>query len=192
MLRNIITFERDALNSAQKARDFPTYLNNVLALTYPEYFQFTRKGELALILSANHSKYADVCAALGYNYKHLNSSSELSPQQFDGNVLDRLYSDSQHPLWMILKSIKPVDATFTATQKVLAYVEVAEAIKAKKIGATNKYHTAYQVAQAAIAVAGTHPECKEMVRTFFGPQSVLGQWIISKTKEQDQYIASSI
>ncbi|MDR3503710.1 MAG: hypothetical protein P4L79_14120 [Legionella sp.] len=186
MLRNIITFERDALNSSQKTRDFPIYLNNILALTYPEYFQFTRKGELALILSANHSKYADVCAALGYNYRHLNASSELIPQRFDANALNRLYQDSQHPLWVILKSIKPIDETFTATQKIQAYAEVAEAIKSKKIGPTNKYHTAYQVAQAAIAVAESHPECKEMVRTIFGPQSELGQWIISKTKERDQ------
>jgi biotin-(acetyl-CoA carboxylase) ligase len=186
MLRNIITFERDALNSSQKTRDFPIYLNKVLELTFPEYFQLTRKGELALILSATHSKYADVCAALGYNYKHLNASSELIPQRFDANALNRLYQDSQHPLWIILKSIKPIDETFTATQKIQAYAEVAEAIKSKKIGATNKYHTAYQVAQAAIAVAESHPECKEMVRTIFGLQSELGQWIISKTKEQDQ------
>ncbi len=169
-----------------RVKDFPAYLEAVLVKCYPESFGLNAKEELLIKAGANAADYINIHNALGIPIIGETDKIQLNPAQFDAATLDELYNSDQNALWLVLKSTKPIDANFTAENKVKAYIELAQAYKAQKIGDTEKYSGAYHMAQAALEVAKNNPECQELVHNAFGPKSELGQWIISKHAKQEQ------
>lgn len=192
MLRNILDLNMNTpLQKENLATTmfFTEYLKTALVKAYPQMFRLDIKGNVDIILPASDSAYANIHKALGYDLHklHLTGSATLKidPEKFDAQTLDTLYQESQNPLWLVLKSTKPISQNFTAEQKIQAYVELAQAFKNKQIGTTGKYLAAYNIAQAALAVAQAHPQQSTKFTEEFGPESTLGKWIISKAKTKD-------
>ncbi|KTD63746.1 hypothetical protein Lsan_1179 [Legionella santicrucis] len=175
-----------AKSDEARVKDFPAYLEAVLVKCYPETFALNAREELLIKAGANATNYINIHNALDVPIIGETNKIKLNPAQFDAAMLDELYNSEQNALWLVLKSTKPIDANFTAENKVKTYIELAQAYKAQKIGDTEKYLGAYNMAQAALAIAQEHPECQELVHNAFGPKSELGQWIISKHSKQDQ------
>lgn len=192
MLRNILYININSpLQKENQATTtfFAEYLKTALAKAYPQIVRLDIRGGVDITVPANDAAYADIHKALGYDLQKLSLTGTaalmIDPAKFDAQTLDKLYTDSENPLWLVLKSTKPISQTFTAEQKIQAYVELAQAFKDKKIGATGKYVAAYNLAQAALAVAQEHPELSTKFIAEFGPASTLGKWIIGKTKSKD-------
>lgn len=192
MLRNILSININTpLQKENQATTtfFAEYLKTALAKTYPQIFNLNIQGGIDVTLPSNNSNYANIHKALGYDLQKLSltgaATLAIDPAKFDAQTLDNLYQKDPNPLWLVLKSTKPISSNFTAEQKIQAYVELAHAFKDKKIGATGKYLAAYNLAQAALAVAQEHPEQNTKFTAEFGPESTLGKWIIGKTKTKD-------
>jgi len=54
---------------------------------------------------------------------------QIEIERFNQENLKELYMETQNPLWLILRIIKPIDETFTLEQKIEAYYDVIEQIK---------------------------------------------------------------
>ncbi|MGC1183288.1 hypothetical protein [Legionella sp.] len=187
MLRNILGLNINT--SLQTTSFFSEYLKTALTKTYPEMFQLNIKGEVDIILPTSNVAYTDIHKALGYE---LNTTLTLEPSRFDAQILDKLYQKTENPLWIVLKSTKPVNENFSAEQKIHAYKEIAQAFKDKKIGNTGKYLAAYNLTQSAKAVAQEHPESIPAFNEAFGYESTLGKWVIEKAKNKDTVISNLI
>jgi hypothetical protein len=114
--------------------------------------------------------------------KKIVEKTVLNPEDFNTQALEDLYIKDKNPVWLILKSIKPVDEFFTAEQKIRAFAQVALALKNNELGPKDKSKQAYELAKAAMKVAEKHPEGVTVFAAQFGPESELGSWIIKKTK----------
>jgi hypothetical protein len=172
-----------------RIKDLSAYLEEIAVRCYPQTFTFNSKGELSVKAGINRERYLDIYKAIGFDVmdrETLSQKINLSPARFDAKALDKLYKADHNPLWLVLKSTKPVDKHFTAQDKVKAYIELAQAYKDEKIGEKEKYLGAYNAAQAALAVAEKDPACQKLVHEAFGSKSELGQWIISKHSKEDQ------
>ncbi|HBD7102423.1 TPA: hypothetical protein ACT96X_001646 [Legionella pneumophila] len=170
-----------------RVKDFPSYLETILVQCYPEIFALNPKEKFSIKASSNAERYINIHKAIGADIMGEEVHEiKLNPAQFNAARLDELYKLDHNPLWLVLKSTKPIDSNFTAEDKVKAYIELAQSYKAQKIGETKKYSGAYNMAQAAFAIAQKNPECQKLVDDAFGPKSELGQWIISKHSKQDQ------
>ncbi|WP_244940862.1 hypothetical protein [Legionella sainthelensi] len=188
-LREILNLNLNAPNTntgEARVKDFSAYLEAVLVQCYPDTFALNSKEELIIKGGVDNDRTKNIHKAVGSGLDEESSQIKLDPAQFDAKTLDELYKADKNALWLVLKSVKPIDENFTAQDKVQAYIELAQAYKAQKIGATDKYLGAYNMAQAAIEIAQKHPECQKLVHDAFGPKSELGQWIISKHSKKDQ------
>lgn len=170
-------------NSLIEVGRFPAYLQESLLLAYPETFKRTANGEFVAV----EEKAAPIYVALGLDAQK--TGATLEPSNFNGKELDNLYRKDQNPLWLVLKSTKPIDEHFSAEEKIQTYVALAKAYKNQEIGKKNKYQGAYKMLAAALAVSDqeTNEANKEHLSAYivntFNANSELGAWINSKVKK---------
>ena len=156
--------------------DFPDgYIKEILVKVYPNLFGYDGKKDLKI--GGTSGQYINTSAALGMNLSELNSKFTFNPQKFDANKLDELYKEDNNPLWLVLKSTKPIDKDCTADQKIQVYIDLANLFEEKLIGAKNKFSSLINLAKAAFAVANMHPELISKVIESFGPNSKHGEWL---------------
>ena len=192
-----MTPQLDLVNRVE-ADYFDIYLKKSLALAYPEQFEFeagcftfNTTGEL--VQERQPDRYVDIVKALGIDCGA--DQWTFDAKRFDVETLDGLFLNDGNPLWLVLKSTIPVGDEFTSTQKIQAYIDVAEQYAHKKIGKTDKYLGAYEMAKAAYAVAAEFPteENINLAKAAFEPHRLmvgntskeqqdrnLGDWIRSK------------
>ena len=190
-LREILNINLNTpiVRSDEDQESFSPFLQEILVKLYPEIFAHNSKGEISVKAGGNSDRFINIYTALGSNVIAQGTLSEkvkLNPKQFDARTLDKLYKSDHNILWLVLKSTKPVGPNFTAEDKIKAYIELAHAYKDEKIGEKNKFEGAYNMAQAAIAMAEKNSGCQKLVHEAFGPKSELGQWIISKHPKKDK------
>ncbi|MDR3442614.1 MAG: hypothetical protein P4L65_06310 [Legionella sp.] len=184
-LRKILSINMNtplAVKGDSEVKDFDSYLQTVLLNAYPNLFKLDpHKNEFSI--SAG-DKYTEIHKALGIDMRGKDKIT-LDPVKFDAQSLDMLYKSDENPLWIALKSTKPVDAQFTAVEKIKSYEEIALEFQNKKIGDTQKSEGAYQVAKAAKAIATEYGEV-EAFKSAFAPDKKdgLGEWMVSKGKKQ--------
>ena len=197
ILRKILAMNMNTSlqEKSHAAHAFPYYLKTVLPLMYDKSFELDAKGGLRITVPISDPTYKDIHFALGISMTNTKAVI-LDPAKFDAEALDVLYRTTQNPLWIVLKSTKPIDATFTASQKMHAYIDVAQAFHDKKIGDVDKYKGAYNVALTAVQIAREHPEANakkavSAVSAAFEPNRNskapnMGQWIANKTKSLEE------
>lgn len=181
---------------------FDAYLKNMLARAYPKDFSIERSLfsiNPAGPLFKDKTKSQMVFDALGIvDPKNI----VFNVDQFDPKKLDELFKLDKNPLWLVLKSTIPVSERFTPREKISTYIELAQAFYHKKIGETEKYLGAFEMAKAAYAVELTDPEVIKLRDEAFQPlfsdvhyrrlaeEGKLGDWIVMKhelhAKPQDR------
>ena len=184
-LRKILSINMNtplAVQGDSEVKDFGPYLQTVLLKAYPNLFKLDpHKNEFSI--SAG-DKYIEIHKALGIDMRGKDKIT-LDPAKFDAQSLDMLYKSDENPLWIALKSTKPVDAQFTAVEKIKSYEEIALEFQNKKIGDTQKSEGAYQVAKAAKAIATESGEIEAFKLAFASDKKDgLGEWMVSKGKKQ--------
>ena len=180
---------------SNRAIFFDVYLKHMLAQAYPKdfsmggtLFELHLKGPLC----KGNKKYQMVLDALGIvDVKGI----VFNPDQFNPNKLDDLYKLDKNPLWLVLKSTMPIGPNFTDAQKISAYIDLAQAFFHKKLGATEKYLGAYDMAKAAYAIETTDPSIIQRRDAAFQPlrsekhykklgeEGHFGNWIVMKHQE---------
>lgn len=194
MLRKILAMNMNTSlqEKSHASKAFPDYLKTALPLMYDKSFELDAKGGIRITVPISDPTYRDIHFALGISMTNTKAVI-LDPSKFDAKYLDALYSATQNPLWIVLKSTKPIDATFTASQKMQAYIDVAQAFHDKRIGDVDKYKGAYNVALTAVQIAREHPDAdaKKAVSAAFEPNGNskapnIGQWIVDKTQTKAQ------
>lgn len=169
--------------------DFPDgYLKAMLVKAYPDMFYLDAKQDLMVKnVRDQFDRFTNVQTALGINTNIPGAKFTFDPQNFDVIKLNELYAADKNPLWVVLKSTKPVvDDHFSALQKVEAYIELAKLLEEKAIGKGHRYQGALNLAKAAFAIAKQHPETISMVNGAFGSKSKLGEKIIDKHESREQ------
>lgn len=177
---------------------FDAYLKQLLVEAYPKDFSMNR----ALFsmnpegpLFKNEAKRQMVLDALGIiDVKNI----LFNPEQFDPIQLSELYKLDKNPLWLVLKSTIPVGPNFSPAEKISVYIELAKAFYDKKIGPTEKYLGALEMAKAAYAVETSDPKDIKRRNEAFQPllselsdkevrklaeKGQLGDWIVMKHEQ---------
>ena len=174
-------------NEQSGVADPSAHLSAVLIQAYPELFQLDAKGGIKVV-ARDPSIYTYIHQAIGVNLFTLDSKEviTLDPAKFDAEMLDKLHENQPNPLWLVLKSTKPVDETFTAAQKIKAYAELTVVFKKAK-----DHVTAYKLAQAALAVVQKNPESRAVFTTEFGADGILGKWLIGKAKKEEKQLVTN-
>jgi len=183
MLRTMLAINKNT--SLQKEVNievnyFNSYLKSMLVNTYPNQFSVNVRGEIVI----EPKNYGEIHAAFGVNM--LDPEFTIDPAKFNGDALDVLYKKDPNPLWMALKSSIPAIDDASAKHKIGAYIQLATLLKDGAIGEKGKYLAALNLAKAAFEVAKTYPKAMPGVVEAFGPDSVLGKWIIGKHKDEEQ------
>ncbi|WP_131739674.1 RhoGEF domain-containing protein [Legionella adelaidensis] len=161
------------------------YIEHMLANAYPETFYHDQSGKFQ-VKAHSPEQYLNVYKALsGTSQLQKLKDFSLDPKNFDAKSLDALYKEDKNPVWLVLKSTKPVSEDFTAAEKIRAYEQVAEEFKKGAIVDTGKYLGVESMAKAAVAVANAHPEVKKQVEETFGEHSELGQYVLDKYIEHN-------
>lgn len=119
------------------------YMQTLLTKFYPEKFS----SEAGLFTIEDES----IKSALGFDDALTNR--RLNPSNFNTNNLTALYNQSKNPVWVVLKSMKPIDAGFPLTDKIGTYQELVALILDGKLGEENKYALAKDVLDAAESLA---------------------------------------
>lgn len=190
------------LNSPlQKSSQKEYYIQSALIDASPEVFFTDTQGQLMIKASVH---FADYNKAMGINLQQ--KKYKIDASRFDAQTLDELYQKDNNVLWLVLKSMKPIDKTFTAQQKIEAYIQVAGAFYDAKLGDKNKFKGALAVAQTAIAVAKEHPEVVEQVNNAFTVQHAekkgdldkkrsgnqFAEWIIGKHEKEEKSVIQQL
>ncbi len=187
MLRQILRLNINTPTQSltlENSEDFPHYLKKLLPKIHPTVFTLTAKGELSVSARGQtEAVYVNTLKAIGASLQ----SISLDPKTFDADALDSLYAD-KNLLWLVLKSTKPIDETFTPKQKIQTFISLAVAFKEEQLGGKGKSNEAYHLAKQAIALVKKYPELREMVNENFGPTSTIGKWIIDKQKDSEKDI----
>jgi len=177
---------------------FDAYLKQLLVKAYPKDFSMNRalfSMNLEGPLFEDESKRQMVLGALGI----IDVKSILfNPEQFDPNQLNELFKLDKNPLWLVLKSTIPVGPNFSAAEKISTYIELAKAFYDKRIGPTEKYLGALEMAKAAYAIETTDPQDIQRRDEAFQPllsalpdkevrklaeEGRLGDWIVMKHQQ---------
>jgi hypothetical protein len=157
--------------------DLQVYAKAILPQAYPQIFKTNQQGGLS-VLNENKNQVERISKAL------MLKEPELDPKNFDAKELDKLYAKDKNPLWLVLKTKKPVDEQqFTAKQKINALKELAQAFKNNKIDKIDNHLHAYELAKQALEVVKQHPKANAQFTKAFGPKSSLGKWILAETSD---------
>ena len=171
MMRRII--ETDILATSQKnnpdfALPYSIYLMHALPLAAPAFFAEGTSNKFAPVSS-------EIASALGYN----SNNGMLYPGQFNAEELDKRYNSTKppHPIWLILKSLKPIGNDFSPEQKLDTYFKLADAYISKNLGEHDKAKEIDRIIKAAYALANQYPQYGEKVLLNF----VTARSIVKKT-----------
>ncbi|GGI77363.1 hypothetical protein [Legionella impletisoli] len=182
MLQKILELNLNSPNQRVNGiatKHFDVYLKTILSTVYRDQFSLPEHSEE---LEVNSENKILIYEALGItNFSE--PIDRIEPSLFKPESLDKLYTKNKNPLWLVLKSTKPIDETFSAEDKIKTLQQLAEVYKAGKMGKTEKYLGAYELAKTAYAIAEQYPEAIALAKESFGPQSPLGTWIIKKHEE---------
>lgn len=194
-LRNILQLNfNNPLNKVPEkmSESVEYYMSAILTEAYPNLF-YLQNGQFEIQPSSNSVL---INQAFGIEIR-LDGSAPVKELKFDfstlnKNALDALYKNDANPLWLVLKSTKPINEDFSASEKIAVYAELAQAFKDSKIGDTEKYLQAANLAQNAFAIALEHEECREQVNRTFGSASPLGTWMLEKYEEHKVALAERV
>ncbi|MCH9756730.1 MAG: hypothetical protein K0U37_06050 [Gammaproteobacteria bacterium] len=148
--------QTDRKTKKDEVKDINTYLKTVLTEAYPDRFTLDHDGNLSPIDDDEHTLEL-MRKALGLHLEDPDPTQPrglLDPSRFDKEALDELASsESDNPLWVVLKSMKPVASNeFSLSDKISAYEEVTQLIADKKLGPIKATNLGLNVANAAIQV----------------------------------------
>lgn len=117
------------------------YLKTVLTQAYPKRFAIMDQQ-----LNAIGEQQALMNQALGL------PNNILDPKQFSASGLDELWCLNKKPIWLILKSMKPITDDFDSNEKLLAYTQVIQCLQEGALGNKNKDDLIWAVAQDFIQI----------------------------------------
>ncbi|MFY7697596.1 MAG: hypothetical protein ACOVQX_02090, partial [Legionella sp.] len=163
------------------------YLIPLLLRTYSNYFFYNTKTSSIDIKPKDHN-YGDIHAAFGIDLMKPGASLSINLEQFNLKALNKLYENTQDPLWLVLMSIRRVSNASTAKENIAALLTLAHAYKNKALTKKEKYKGALRLAQAAFQIADQYPDVLNDVNNGFGVTSEIGQWIVNKHLENKQEI----
>ena len=153
---------------------------------------------LRQIITEHYPMNEDILKALGISNMDENC---FEVSRYDAAGLLKLFLETKDPLWLVLMSTSDVNENCSLKQKVEAYIGLAEQFYKGKLGKTEKYYGALNMAQDAYALANATPDKKDLVervkRAFgfsdedFKPRTCkaqaeskqFGPWIQFKIKE---------
>lgn len=158
-----------------KNHHYRGYVETLLVRAYPELFIMTDRS---FDINTKFQKrtfnglevdYTLFYKALGYP---LNTKEpiQFDPKRLNVQILASLYQSTKNPLWLVLKSTKPIDETFSPNDKVNTYRDLALACINREVSSGDeKYEVAITLANSAYAVAAEHPDAVVAARDGFTP-----------------------
>lgn len=160
----------------QKDEHYHGYVQTLLTHAYPEFFAMS--DTRFVIQTIQHDKgnalYTKINTALGYDISQPNAiETRIDTRQLNKDMLTQLYNETKNPLWLVLKSTKPIDDTFTANDKIDAYRELGVSCFNREIvNRSEKYPLMLKLTKAAYIVASEHPSALKNAREGFTPDDV--------------------
>jgi hypothetical protein len=109
---------------SERSKRIDGYFKAMLTEAYPEQFQLDATGHLL----AN----PDITEVLGINH---GIPGTINPEDFNARALDELYAADKNPLWLVLKSTKPIVADeFSLDDKLQAYQDILRLANNNELG----------------------------------------------------------
>lgn len=168
------------------------YINAILSHAYSDLFTVKSNNQLEILASTHDYELINKALGLDIYLAGAAFEFEFDFEKLNAAYLQALYDKDHNLLWLVLKSAKPIDATFTVQQKIETYIALAHEFKMAHIGDKEKYFQAAGLAKAAFAMVATYPECQSQVNKAFGSASELGQWIIKKYKDHNIELSEQV
>ena len=118
-------YDEEAYKTDEIAFHKSTYLENLLVEAYPD--SFMKPDDVFLVSSGINKHTLQIYDALGIDATR--AKEPLRPEIFQPNGLDNLYRMTNNPVWILLKTIKPISEQWSLLNKVAAYHELIQLTK---------------------------------------------------------------
>lgn len=109
-----------------------SYIESLLCAGFPNIFSRAPSNH------ALQTKSREMYDALGISIDPKTQSKWIDPAQFNTEKLKSLFATSHDPLWLVLRIIKPIDELYTLEEKIAAYYDVIEQVKAGNLQLGNQ------------------------------------------------------
>ena len=118
-------YNEEAYKTDEIAFHKSTYLENLLVEAYPD--SFMKPNDVFLVSSGINKHTLQIYDALGIDANR--AKEPIRPAIFQPNGLDNLYRMTNNPVWILLKTIKPISEQWSLLNKVEAYHELIQLTK---------------------------------------------------------------
>lgn len=188
----------EAIKGCDPAEYTKHYLKNILLVAFNDIFQNDSLEGLVI----QHQQTYLVAAALGYpmggfdlnKQKKDGTAYTFNPAKFNAEALQALYTRDPNPLWLVLKSMKPIGDGFTPEDKIKNFIALAKMSGPNyfgivpnnpQFGGKKKYETIIKMVKAAYNLAVEYPEQMKLVQDAFGDKKFQETMINKYNNDQE-------